>query len=150
MVRHAFAIWLAPRHYSFHLLSALRRLLFSTYPVRGKNKGQQIPPNWTELNGSNIIIPWVITVPFLRAIAHGAKLIIATVNPSICLFVTCWYSIQKNEDRIMRSSLWNSPNALVFWHQLLLGRRPLPPKMCGQSDTPRLKIADFDQYMLIK
>ena len=29
------------------------------------------------------------------------------------------------------------------------GRRPLPPKICAQSDPPPLKCADFDQYLLI-
>jgi len=29
------------------------------------------------------------------------------------------------------------------------GRRPIPPKICAQSDPPRLKSSDLDQYLLI-
>jgi len=38
---------------------------------------------------------------------------------------------------------------LVFRYQQRLGRRPLPPIICGQSDPSPLKSADFDQYLLI-
>ena len=29
------------------------------------------------------------------------------------------------------------------------GRTPLPPEICGQSDSLGFKNADFDQYLLI-
>jgi len=61
---------------------------------------------------------------------------------SICLLragiVLRW---MKRKKRITRSSLWGSTNTLVFWYQHGWGRRPLPPKICGQSDpsTPSEK-----------
>jgi len=41
-----------------------------------------------------------------------------------------------NEDRITGSSLWGSKNTLVFWRQQWFRQRPLPPKICAQSDPP--------------
>ena len=32
---------------------------------------------------------------------------------------------------------------------LVIGRRPLPRKICSKSDPPPVKSADFDQYLLI-
>ena len=50
--------------------------------------------------------------------------------------VTRWYSNQMNENRIMRSSLWGSKNTSFLIPTMVGGRRPLPPKICAQSDTP--------------
>jgi len=50
-----------------------------------------------------------------------------------------WYSTQKNQDRIMGSSLWGSNNTVFFWHQQWLGRLPLPSKICTQSGPLPLK-----------
>ena len=40
-----------------------------------------------------------------------------SIRPSVRLSVTRWYPIQKNEDRITRSSLLGSKNTLVFWYK---------------------------------
>jgi len=74
-----------------------------------------------------------------RYISHGNSVCLS-VRPSARLSVTRWYPIQKNENRIMRSSLWGSKNILVFWHQQWLGRRPLSLKLCAQNDSPELCI----------
>jgi len=65
--------------------------------------------------------------------------VIATAIPSVRLSVTRWYCTQRNEDRIMWSLLWGGKNTLVFWYLQWLGRHPLPPKMCAQSDPPPVK-----------
>ena len=59
-----------------------------------------------------------------------------SVRPSVCLSVTRWYPIQTNEHRITRSSLWGSKNTSFLIPTMVGGRRPLPPKICAQSDLP--------------
>jgi len=68
-------------------------------------------------------------------IACNAELCIGHGN-SFCLCVTCWYPIQRNEDRITRFSLWGSKNILVFDTNNGWGQRSLPLKTCAQSDPP--------------
>ena len=67
---------------------------------------------------------------------------VAMAIPSVCVSVrlssvTRWYPIQTNKDRIMRSSRRGSK--IIFCHQEWLGRRPLLPKICAQSDPPLSK-----------
>jgi len=76
--------------------------------------------------------------------------ILATAIPSLRLFVTRWYPVQSNEDKIMRSSLWGSKNTLVFWYQHWLGGNvSFHLKFALKVTHCPLKNADFDQYLLI-
>jgi len=46
---------------------------------------------------------------------------ITPVSLSVCPSVTRWYPIPTNEDKITRSSLWDSKNTPVCWYQQWLG-----------------------------
>jgi len=73
-----------------------------------------------------------------------------TYNNSVCLSVTRWYPIQTNEGRIVRSSLWGSKNTIIFWYQQYSGgRRPLPPKICAQSDPLYDGPVHFNAYLAL-
>jgi len=85
---------------------------------------------WVQIETELMYIRFYSTVTLLaeRCISHSNSVCL-----SICPSITCWYPIQTNEDRIMRSSLWCSKSTLFFRYQQWLGRRPLPRKI--SSDT---------------
>jgi len=63
-----------------------------------------------------------------RCISHGNSVrpsVRSSVRPSVRFSVIRWYCTQTNEDSFLVSCSNNG------W-----GRRPLPPKICAQSDPP--------------